>query len=136
MKIRMGLMVLASTVFADQADAQLRDEQRMEDAGFTMRAANTPEKLAQLRLLPARRMIARSKAGQRYFIYADPDGCKCAMVGDEAALRTYRDMPRALPQPDDVARSGFNPGEVLVHDMDEDTFRSTFPGDLLDFKIN
>lgn len=132
----MGLMVLASALGADAADAQMREEMRMEDAGFIMRPANTPEAMAKLRLVPPRKMVARTRDGQRYYIYADPDGCKCAMVGNEQALQTWRNMPPNVTQPDNVARSGPNPAGLLIHEMDEDAFRGTFPGDLLDYKMN
>lgn len=136
MKIRMGLMVLASAFFVDGADAQLREEMLMENAGFIMRPANTPEAMAQLKIVPPRKMVARTKAGgQRYYIYADPDGCKCAMIGNEAALRAYRDMPRGVPQPDVVGPGGLNRGEFLIHEMAEDDFRHAFPGGLLDYSF-
>ena len=128
-------MVLASALGAGTADAQMREEMRMENAGFIMRPANTPEAMARLRIVPPRRMVARTRDGQRYYIYADPDGCKCAMVGSEQALQTYRNMPQTVPQPDNVGASGLNRGEFLIHEMDEDAFRGTFPGDLLDYRF-
>lgn len=121
----------ASVLCLDTAEAQLREEMLMENSGFIMRAANTPQAMERLKILPPRKMVARTKNGQRYYIYADPDGCKCAMVGSENALRNYRAMPRSVPQPDDVGRPpGPNRTELLVHEMNEEAFNNEYPGDI------
>jgi hypothetical protein len=44
---------------------------RLEDMGFIMRPANTPEQMGRLRPLPARKFVARTKDGNRYYLYAD-----------------------------------------------------------------
>ena len=60
------------------------------EAGFRPVPANSPEKLSHLRTLPAHRLIERTKAGQPYYVYADPDNCKCLYVGNAAAYAKYR----------------------------------------------
>ena len=46
----------------DAAAGQEGIDMKLEDMGFTMRAANTPEQLDRLRLLPPRKFLARLKA--------------------------------------------------------------------------
>ena len=79
---------------------------KLEDVGFTMREANTPEKMARLKRIPPRIFVPHRKNGQLYYVYADPDHCKCAFVGNQAAMQAYRDMvslQRRLQQPDKSA---------------------------------
>jgi hypothetical protein len=59
-------------------------------AGFTMRPADTPEKLAHLRTMPVRTIISRSKSDQLVFTYADPDYCKCLWVGNGRQYNAYQ----------------------------------------------
>ncbi len=65
---------------------------KLEDSGFKMREANTPEKMTRLQSLPARKFVRRTRKGVAYFIYADPDYCKCAYVGTQAAMDAFRGM--------------------------------------------
>src|SRR5262249_55695354 len=98
-----ALIALGALAGADPADAQLAAEMKLEDAGFIMRRADTPEKMAQLRKLPPHRFATRVGKTGRYYIWADPEKCQCAFVGTERAFQAYRDMQRAgLPQPDNV----------------------------------
>ncbi len=129
-------MVLASALCADAAEAQLREEMLMENSGFIMRPANTPQAMERLKILPPRKMVARTKNGQKTYIYADLDGCKCAMIGNEAALKNYRDMPRSVPQPDVVGRpAGPNRTELVIDDMSEEAFGNEFPGDIFSHQV-
>jgi len=64
------------------------------EAGFRPVPANSPQKLSHLRTLPAHRLIERTKAGQPYYVYADPDNCKCLYVGNAAAYAKYRALTR------------------------------------------
>ena len=57
-------------------------EQFLAAAGFQKMVADSPAKAAHLeRLTPARRMIAHRRAGRLYYLYADPEVCKCLYVG-------------------------------------------------------
>ena len=105
---------------------------RLEAAGFTMRAANTPEKLSVLKSLPPRKFLKRTKAGARYFIYADPDYCQCAFVGDDRAMQAYRDMPTGLPSAPNAVPSGVSTESEIVQDMDDDLGGPMIDGGILD----
>ena len=120
-----GLMSLALTATASQA--QLGLEMKLSNAGFVMRVANSPRQLERLRTIPARRMVARTKDGVRHYLYADPAGCQCVLIGDERAMRYYRDMVAPPPLPPGVkdfqgapSDTGVNPEREIIHEMNAD----------------
>jgi hypothetical protein len=93
--------VLALLIFGllgGDAGAQEGTDMKLEDVGFIMRPAHTPAQIERLRLLPPRTFVSRSGDGQRYYVYADPDLCKCASVGDDLAMKNYRDIVAPPPQ--------------------------------------
>ena len=111
-------------------------DMNLEVAGFVMRPANTARKMERLKTLPAHRFVARTKAGVRYFVYADPVTCQCAFVGSEQAMNRYRELvaPGAPPPgyrgPADASQpSGVNPMQDIVHDMNRD-LESDEPDDI------
>lgn len=131
------LAVLAVGFLGDPAGAgQEATDMKLEDAGFIMRTADTAEKLTHARKVPPRKFIARTKAGKRYFIYADPDLCKCVFVGDEDAMKTYRDMVAKSPQLQlIIAPSGLTPEGQMIQDMDTDMSDQIGEGNILDYKF-
>ena len=71
---------------------------RMEDlmikAGFQVRRADTPERLAHLKALTPLKMVRHDKDGVPHYVFADPDRCQCMYVGNEAAYQRYRALAR------------------------------------------
>ncbi len=68
--------------FMDNPWTTKRTEQLLANAGFHMKLADTPEKLANLSTLtPRRTLIPQERDNQLYYVYADPDLCKCVYVG-------------------------------------------------------
>jgi hypothetical protein len=111
-------------------------DMKLEDVGFVMRPANTLAQIERLRLLPPRTFIARSKNGRRYFLYADPDYCKCVFVGDELAIKNYQDLVSPPPQ----APMAIGPGKPsvaseMIREMDADIGGTIFDGDILDYSF-
>lgn len=137
------LAVVICGVTAEPALAQERTDMRLANAGFVMRAANTPEKMARLRHLPPHKIVARTKAGGvRYFLYADPDYCKCLMVGDRRAMQAYQDMVSppptglpGLPALPDVSgpTAGATAQHALIEEMNTDLSSAIPDYDFLDF---
>ena len=80
------LAFLAIGMVGDAAAGQEARDMKLEDVGFVMRPANTPQQMERLRLLPPRTFVARTKAGRRYYIYADPDYCQCVFLGGDSAI--------------------------------------------------
>ena len=57
-------------------------ERFLAAAGFQKMVADSPAKAAHLETLtPARRMVAHRRDGRLYYVYADPEVCKCLYVG-------------------------------------------------------
>jgi hypothetical protein len=65
-------------------------EDLLAAAGFTVRPANTPQRLASLRKLPANRFVPKAEAGAVEYVYADPIVCNCLYVGNQAAFDAYK----------------------------------------------
>lgn len=89
--------VLACAAACLVVSACASPQQRAEDrenllaaAGFTARPANTPERTASLRSLPANKLVQRTRGDSIRYVYADPLVCACLYVGDQAAYGRYR----------------------------------------------
>jgi hypothetical protein len=129
--------IAACLIFGLTAGADAGQEgkdMRLEDMGFVMRPADTVARIERLRLLPPRTFVARSKDGRRYYLYADPDYCKCVFVGDELAMKNYRDMTSPPPQAP-MAIGGGKPSiaSEMIQEMDPVVGGTIYDGDILDF---
>jgi hypothetical protein len=67
-------------------------EQVLAAAGFRMKPADTPEKLAHLQTLTPRKVVRYTRDDQPQYVYADPDTCKCIYVGDEKGYQKYQEL--------------------------------------------
>ena len=68
----------------------LQTEQVLAAAGFHMKLGDSHEKLASLEALPPRRLVAQERDGRVYFVYADPEACRCLYVGTEPQYQEYQ----------------------------------------------
>lgn len=59
-------------------------------AGFAYRPADTPEKVAALKAMPAHHFTHEMHKGQMVWLYADPTICGCIYAGNQAAYARYR----------------------------------------------
>lgn len=79
---------VAVASFAFAADGEwttLTTEELLAAAGFEKKVADSPEKLAHLETLtPARKLVTHERDGHLYYVYADPETCKCLYVGTAA----------------------------------------------------
>jgi hypothetical protein len=128
------LALLLFGAFSDPAGAQEVKDMHLEDAGFLMRTADTSEKLSKAKLLPSRKFVARVKDGKRYYVYADPELCKCVFVGDETAMKTFRDMQKR-PELQTTLAPGLAPEGEIIQDMDRDVSDQIDDGNILDYKF-
>jgi hypothetical protein len=119
--------LLSLPLMATQAPAELATEMKLTDAGFIMRIAKTPRQMERLKTIPARRMVARTKDGVRHYLYADPAGCQCVLIGNERAMANYRDMIKPPPLPPGVkdfegvpSGGGVNVEREMIHEMNAD----------------
>ena len=65
-------------------------ESRLTQAGFRKLSADTPAKISHLQTLPARTFVKRNRDGRTYYVYADPEYCKCLYVGTVEQYARYR----------------------------------------------
>ena len=124
--------LLAFGLFGTAAAAQEVKDMDLETSGFVMRPALTPQQLVRVKLLPSHKFVARINNGRRYFLYADPDLCKCVFVGDALAMANYQSLV-STPYTSTTASPGTVPsGATLYQEMDPG-LSSTIPdGDILD----
>ena len=64
-------------------------EDSLTAAGFTARPANTPQRIAMLKRLPAHRFVQKPTGDTVHYVYADPVVCGCLYVGTEQAYAQY-----------------------------------------------
>lgn len=121
-----ALLALLAAPFEAEAQTQRASDRNLIAAGFVMRPADTPGKMARLKSIPPYRFTARTKDGVRYYVYADPNDCKCAFVGYQKAYDAYRDMLRAPTPPPGLQEFAGERGpgnleqHLMVHEMNED----------------
>ena len=92
----MKLLLVASIVMIVLAGCtvvrRLNDieaESLLKQAGFTVRPADTPERLARLNSMPANKVMPYTRNGRQLYVYADPVRCKCVYVGGPAEYARY-----------------------------------------------
>ena len=98
---------------------------KLEAAGFVMREANTLQKMERLKSVPPHKFVRRVKNGTPYYIYADPTYCKCALIGNQDAMNSYRDMVKPITPPPGYREFAGNMGgdnveRDIIHDMRDD----------------
>ncbi len=67
-------------------------ESLLAQAGFRQLPADSPQKVAHLQTLPERRLVARTYQGKKYYVFSDPNGCKCLYIGNPAQYQAYRGL--------------------------------------------
>lgn len=65
-------------------------ENLLAAAGFQMKPAETPEKLAQLGTMRQHQIIRRLHDGQVMYVYADAQVCNCLYYGTQQQYDRYR----------------------------------------------
>jgi hypothetical protein len=88
--VALGLSVTGCA--AIRAHQTAETEQILAAAGFQVKPADTPEKLAHLQTLTPRKVVRYTRDGQPQYVYADPETCKCLYVGDEQRYQKYQEL--------------------------------------------
>ena len=70
-------------------------ESQLSAAGFTRLQADTPQRTANLQVLPQNQMVFAPRKKGNVYIYADYAGCGCAYVGNEQAYQQYQALRAA-----------------------------------------
>ena len=68
----------------------MNTEEVLYKAGFQMKRADTPEKLAHLTTLPQRKVVPHVRKGTARYFYADAEVCKCLYLGDRDAFQSFK----------------------------------------------
>ena len=96
-----GLVVALAGCATIRRHQTLDTEQVLAAAGFVMKLSDTPEKLADLRAQKPRTLVPQRRGDQLYYIYADPEACRCLYVGTEAQYQEYQRLGLAQRRADE-----------------------------------
>ncbi len=90
-RLNSTLSVLAACVALSGCATMVQNKEDMLAAsGFTLVPANTPQRQASLKRLPAHKFVHQVRNNAVVFVYADPTICDCLYVGNQAAYDRYR----------------------------------------------
>ena len=93
------LSVLAALLVASQLGACTMiehqeaesTEQLLAAGGFSIKPADTPQKVAALQQMKQRKLLRRKGPdGNPQFLFADAQFCRCLYVGDEVAYQNFQ----------------------------------------------
>ena len=76
-----SFLVFVSFVSACTSVGFQKTEDTLSAAGFQMKIADTPKKMALLKSMTQNKIIIHPKNGTNYYIYADAAGCQCIYGG-------------------------------------------------------
>jgi hypothetical protein len=65
------------------------DEQKLAAAGFKVKFADSPEKLAHVKSMKQREVVSHIQNGVVYYAYADAEFCKCLYMGTQSNYQEY-----------------------------------------------
>lgn len=82
--------LLAITGCASQQQLVGQKEDLLAAAGFQVRIADSPHRLAAMRSLPPNKFITKVVNGQPVYLYADPLVCRCVYFGNQQSWAAYR----------------------------------------------
>jgi uncharacterized protein YdbL (DUF1318 family) len=87
-----AVVILGSGCAAIRKSEVETQEQLLSAAGFQMKLADSPQKLTHLQTLTSQKLVPHARDGKVYYVYADPEFCKCMFVGNDAAYQKYQDL--------------------------------------------
>jgi len=67
-------------------------EQLLAAAGFKMKLADTPAKMAHLKTLTQHKIVPHQKDGAVYYIYADAANCQCFYWGQDQSYQNFMQL--------------------------------------------
>jgi hypothetical protein len=84
-----ALLVALQGIGGCQSTIIQNKEDSLAAAGFILRPANTPERVAMLKRLPPNHFVRREHGDAVHYVYADPIVCSCLYVGTQQAYSQY-----------------------------------------------
>jgi hypothetical protein len=85
-----GVVIALGGCATIRRHSTLETEQVLAAAGFVMKLGDTPEKLANLQAMKPRTLLPQERGGRLYYVYADPEACRCLYVGTESQYQEYQ----------------------------------------------
>jgi len=82
-------VIILSGCASMEKNHAMNTEELLASAGFRMKVADTPEKLAHLKSMQQRTLLTHTKDGYTYYAYADAEFCKCLYMGTEGNYREF-----------------------------------------------
>jgi hypothetical protein len=105
-------------------------EQLLAAAGFKMKLADTPAKMAHLKTLTQHKIVAHQKDGAVYYIYADATTCQCFYWGKDQSYQNFMQ----LQEQQNIANEERMTAEMNEQEyMDWDTMGYDMGGDGMGF---
>jgi hypothetical protein len=86
----LAILLLAAAGCASPQQQVAEKEDLLAAAGFQVRIADTPQRLAAMKRLPPNRFVTRVANGQPIYQYADPLVCRCVYFGTQQNWAAYR----------------------------------------------
>ena len=86
----LSILAAATGCATVQAAATRSTQDMLAAAGFQAQPADTPQQIAELQSLPARRLLSRTQDGAVSYVFSDPAGCHCLYVGGEREYQEYQ----------------------------------------------
>ncbi len=83
-------LILGIVGCAEQPSPPPQKADLLADAGFQLRLADSPHRVAQMMRLPPNKFVTRVRSGQLVYLYADPYECKCVYMGYQKNWDAYR----------------------------------------------
>lgn len=86
-----GVILIATALSSCVTQSGIQSKENdLVAAGFVAKPANTSERQAMLKRLPANKFLMRTKGKNVNYVYADPVNCNCIYVGTDQAYGRYR----------------------------------------------
>ena len=122
-----GLLSSCAMMEAQQAKDT---EQLLAAAGFKMKLADTPAKMAHLKTLTQHKIVPHQKDGAVYYIYADATNCQCFYWGQDQSYQNFMQ----LQEQQNIANEDRMTAEMNQEEyMDWDTMGYGMGGDGMGF---
>ena len=106
---KLALLFACAIIISGCATIVSHQEAQLDQAGFRMVPADTPERQAMLTKLPSRQFVRDLNGPFVTYTYADPLVCDCLYVGSDFAYRTYKGILRAHSSSAGQGGAGDNP---------------------------
>jgi hypothetical protein len=100
--LALGVVTGCATV---QAATTRSTQDMLAAAGFHAQPADTPQQIAELQSLPARRLLSRTQDGAVSYVFSDPAGCHCLYVGGDREYREYQRLRLQQRRADEKSRN-------------------------------